>query len=56
VVLVVWISAVISGGVLLRFHHFSPWPYLMGMVLVLLIICYAKGESPRWRWGRGSEE
>jgi membrane protein YdbS with pleckstrin-like domain len=56
VVLVVWISAVISGGVLLRFHHVSPWPYLVGMVLVLLIICYAKGEPPRWRWGRGPEE
>ncbi len=23
----------------------------LGIMLLLLIICYAKGEPPRWRWG-----
>jgi hypothetical protein len=24
---------------------------VVGLVLVLLFICYAKGEPPSWRWG-----
>jgi hypothetical protein len=26
--------------------------FASGMVVVLLIICYWKGEPPRWRWGK----
>jgi hypothetical protein len=25
---------------------------VLRMVVILMLICYAKGERPRWRWGR----
>ena len=25
--------------------------YVGGLIAVLLVICYAKGEPPKWRWG-----
>lgn len=33
----------------------SPWVVLFGIVpptAFLIIICYIKGERPRWRWGK----
>jgi hypothetical protein len=32
----------------------KPWlfgAYTLVLCLILLAICYAKGEPPRWRWG-----
>jgi len=29
--------------------------YVLAVVLVLLVICWLKGERPRWRWG-GSDD
>jgi len=26
-------------------------PDFIGVTLVLLLLCYRKGERPRWRWG-----
>lgn len=28
--------------------------YLMFLTAVLIAICWAKGEPPRWRWGKRS--
>jgi uncharacterized membrane protein len=28
---------------------------LVGMLLILIGICYAKGEKPRWQWGLKGE-
>lgn len=25
--------------------------YVVALTVVLLVICYLKGEPPRWRWG-----
>jgi hypothetical protein len=33
----------------------SPWVVLFGILpptAFLLIICFIKGEKPRWRWGK----
>lgn len=30
-------------------HMFLPWVMLTGL---LIYICYRKGESPRWQWGK----
>jgi hypothetical protein len=27
----------------------------LGMVALLLAICFAKGEPPRWRWGESDK-
>jgi len=26
-------------------------PHTIVIILVLIVICYAKGEKPRWQWG-----
>jgi hypothetical protein len=53
VVLIVW-GAVLIGGMLRlqRAQHLGPMlAYVTVMSLLLIAICYAKGERPRWRWG-----
>jgi hypothetical protein len=53
VVLISWLIAFFSG-----IAHFIARRSLLHvafasrMVVVLLIICYWKGEPPRWRWGK----
>jgi hypothetical protein len=37
--------------VLLPAHLVALLIVVFGIMLLLLIICYAKGEPPRWRWG-----
>ena len=54
VVLVVWAAALFEGLYLLRHNRYQlaarlGFVLLMGAVLTLL--CYWKGEPPRWRWG-----
>ncbi len=52
-VLIAWLATVMPIGVWLAPH--SPLLFclfLAIMLVVLLLVCYAKGEPPRWRWGR----
>jgi uncharacterized membrane protein YhaH (DUF805 family) len=52
IVLILWIAIVTAGSAwlapqsLLLFYLF-----LAVMCAVLLSLCFAKGEPPRWRWG-----
>jgi hypothetical protein len=51
-VLILWLAAVMLGLRYLIPH--TPYAHLaftISMVGVLLIICYKKGEPPRWRFG-----
>lgn len=55
VVMIVWLALTI-GGVdalqpCLNTHPILFECFVWGMALVLIIICYWKGEKPRWRWG-----
>ena len=29
--------------------------WLVGFTILLLVICWIKGESPRWRWGKDKD-
>jgi hypothetical protein len=52
VVLIVWIAVLLASTPLLR--AYPVWVYaafVIGMILALTAICFAKGEPPRWRWG-----
>jgi hypothetical protein len=52
VVLVGWIAFLLAG--LVWFGPMKPLThamYALVMVGLLVAVCYAKGESPRWRWG-----
>jgi hypothetical protein len=55
VVLAVWFVALIGGTPLLLLGHFVLWlTYLLALSLLLMVVCYRKGEPPRWRWGERS--
>ncbi len=34
--------------------NFVPQTFIL--LLVLLIVCYCKGEKPRWQWGQSENE
>jgi hypothetical protein len=52
VVLIVWLVATVGGGIYIH-ARYPTWfgAYNIAMVALLLLILYAKGEPPRWRWG-----
>ena len=51
-VLIVWLGATVGGGILIYASHPAVfWAYNIAMLGALLLICYLKGEPPRWRWG-----
>jgi hypothetical protein len=51
-VLVVWGAAFVFGSIRLHHQHGAlVWAYRIAMVLLLIAICYLKGEPPKWRWG-----
>jgi hypothetical protein len=52
-VLGAYFTALAAGVMFLRLrHHWVLWLiYVVALTIVLLIICYVKGEPPKWRWG-----
>ena len=48
-----WFLILLAGVPLIdpRRHPIAFLAFVLLMSLVLLAICYAKGEPPRWRWG-----
>jgi hypothetical protein len=58
VVLLLWATAVFEGLLLLRHNPYRPALnvlFVLVMSGILILICYWKGEPPRWRWGDRSE-
>jgi hypothetical protein len=50
-VTIVWCAMTVAGALWLAArHHAAFLLFMVAMTLVLLTICYAKGEPPRWRW------
>jgi len=56
-VVAAWLTALAAGVLFLRLRHLWLWwlIYLVGLTSLLTLICYWKGERPRWRWGERSE-
>ena len=41
------------GGAFLVSQHTSLYvAYAAVLSIILIIVCYIKGEKPRWRWGK----
>jgi lipoprotein signal peptidase len=58
VALLLWAAMVFAGLILLRHNPSQPFANIALVVLmggVLTLICYWKGEPPKWRWGDRSE-
>lgn len=54
VVVIVWFAVFFAGMGMLRRHGLLfPWflVWVLVMSVLLMGICYLKGEPPRWRWG-----
>jgi len=49
--MILWLIALSAGGFLLMPNvvHFIAWTIFLSIALT--IICYLKGEKPRWRCG-----
>jgi len=54
VVLLAYVLLLALGSVLLVPARHLGWHFVYVTALsgVLIAICYAKGEPPKWRWGR----
>jgi hypothetical protein len=53
VVFVSWLTIFFCGVWYLASRHSRfHFVFASGMVILLVIICYWKGEPPRWRWGK----
>jgi hypothetical protein len=51
VILIVWVVVVAVGASFLAGRHWAAYAVFMLFMAALLIgVCYAKGERPRWRW------
>lgn len=51
-VMILWMIIVIGVSPFLAGHNwFAFAAFILFMAALLIAICYAKGEPPRWRWG-----
>lgn len=52
VILGVWMAVIAAAAIRLMPAHIVAFlSIVMVMVGLLMLICYMKGEPPRWRWG-----
>jgi uncharacterized membrane protein YhaH (DUF805 family) len=54
VVLLLWFAALFEGLYLLRHNRYqvaARLAFVVVMSIVLMLLCYWKGEPPKWRWG-----
>lgn len=51
VVLAGFVGAMIAGSPLVGKAPFAYVGYGFSLLGVLIVICWIKGERPRWRWG-----
>jgi len=51
-VVLLWLVLVSANMLLLNQHLAWAVVGMCGLLLLLILICYWKGEKPRWRWGK----
>ena len=53
VVLLIYFGLAVAGAILLLAgrHPFLFIGYMVTLSLLLSVVCWFKGEKPRWRWG-----
>ena len=57
VAFVCWAVAAGAVAAVLHIHRHTWlwWGYLVGIFAALALLCYLKGEPPKWRWGEPDE-
>lgn len=50
---IIWLASFIAGGrYMVSAGNVIPfWLFAVFMILVLIVVCWIKGERPGWRWG-----
>ncbi|HVU25675.1 MAG TPA: hypothetical protein VHE13_16210 [Opitutus sp.] len=51
VVLAIFLAALIAGAPLARHGAVGYVGYVVALAALLVLVCWWKGERPRWRWG-----
>jgi hypothetical protein len=52
-VLILWIFALFAGIMELgRGRPLAHVVFVAVMIVILLLVCWLKGQPPRWRWGK----
>ena len=54
VVIVIYVGLAAGGAFLflLTSHPLLFISYMVALLLLLCVVCWLKGEKPRWRWGK----
>lgn len=52
VVFAIWLGVAITGAILLAKQIGVFIGFMVVMSAIMLGVCWAKGEPPRWRWGK----
>jgi hypothetical protein len=53
VFMVLWMFVFTSGAFFLAGRHWGAYAlFVLLMAGLLVVVCFARGESPRWRWGK----
>jgi uncharacterized membrane protein YhaH (DUF805 family) len=51
--MIAWITVIVLVAPILALHSMPLFiVFMAGMCAALLAICFAKGEPPKWRWGK----
>jgi len=53
-VILAWVILLSAGALFLTMtqHPIISAAYVVILIIALMVICYLKGEKPRWRWGK----
>jgi hypothetical protein len=54
-VLFVWVILFISGMSMVYYDWFKSIIFSISITIILIFICYKKGERPKWQWGKDEE-
>jgi len=48
-----WVAIFVSGVIYMQNlrNSFLTWAFIIAMVIMLVAVCWIKGEKPKWRWG-----
>jgi hypothetical protein len=52
-VLITYVGLIVLASIIVRPDLYMKWWFLciVGLSVLLLVICWWKGEKPAWRWG-----
>lgn len=55
IVLLIWVIFFISGMSMVYYDWLKSIIFSISITIILIFICYKKGEKPKWQWGKDEE-